>query len=66
MEGYARFQRGIEALRDWDMLPFDSDAANRFAMLKRRFKRAGTMDLKIAAICLAHDAMLLTRQEPAA
>lgn len=61
VDGYARLQRGMEALRDWDMLPFDGDAASRFAALKRQFKQAGTMDLKIAAICLAHDAVFLTR-----
>ena len=58
---YARFQRGMEALCSWDMLPFDDDAASRFVVLKSHFKQAGTMDLKIASLCLAHEATLLTR-----
>ena len=58
---YARFQRNIEVLREWDILPFDSEAAGLFENLRRQRLRIGTMDLKIAAICLAHDALLLTR-----
>jgi len=58
---YARFQRSIEVLRDWDILPFDSEAAGIFENLRRQRLRIGTMDLKIAAICVAHDALLLTR-----
>ena len=32
-----------------------------FENLKRQRLRCGTMDLKIAAICLVHDGLLLTR-----
>ena len=58
---YERFQRSIEVLREWDILPFDSQAAGVFEDLQRQRLRVGTMDLKIAAICLAHDTLLLTR-----
>lgn len=58
---YARFQRSIEALKDWDILPFDRDSGRQFTTLVRQRIRIGTMDLKIAAICLAHDCTLLTR-----
>ena len=58
---YARFQRSITALRDWDILPFDEEAADIFDSLHRSRVRIGTMDLKIAAVCIAHDATLLTR-----
>ena len=58
---YGRFQRSIEVLREGDILPFDSEAAGVFENLQRQRLRVGTMDLKIAAICLAHDARLLTR-----
>ena len=61
VSGYARFQRGVEALRAWDILAFDEEAATVFEVLLRRRLRVGTMDLKIASICLAHDATLLTR-----
>lgn len=58
---YSRFQRSIEVLRDWDILPFDKEAAAQLAVLQRTPLRIGTMDLRIAAICLAHHAILLTR-----
>jgi tRNA(fMet)-specific endonuclease VapC len=45
------------------ILPFDAEAAETFHRLKSAHPRTGTMDLKIAAICLAHDAMLLTRNQ---
>jgi tRNA(fMet)-specific endonuclease VapC len=58
---YARFQKSIEALTKLTILPFDESAARVFDNLKRHRVRCGTMDLKIASICLAHDALLLTR-----
>ena len=61
VRAYARFQRGIEALRTWDILPYDDEAAAVFDTLRRQRLRLGTLDLKIAAICLAHEATLLTR-----
>lgn len=54
-------QATLEAAVKLGVLPFDQDAATLFAGLRHSFRRTGTMDLKIAAICLAHDAMLLTR-----
>ena len=35
--------------------------SDRFVSLQKQPVRSGTMDLKIAAIALAHDALLLTR-----
>jgi tRNA(fMet)-specific endonuclease VapC len=32
-----------------------------FLALRKELRRVGAMDLKIAAICLVHDAVLLTR-----
>lgn len=43
------------------VLPFDADAATVFVGLRSQYRRRGTMDLKIAATCLVHDALLLTR-----
>ncbi len=46
---------------DWDILPFDEAAATEFDRLKAtKIKRIGTMDLKIAAITLCNNAILLT------
>ena len=39
---------------------FQESAAGRFDELRRQRVRIGTMDLKIAAIALANDALLLT------
>ena len=57
----ASFQKTITAFTNYSILPFDTDAAEIFHKLKREHPRTGTMDLKIAAVCLAHDATLLTR-----
>lgn len=43
------------------ILPFDREAATIFHRLERSSLRIGTMDLKIAATCIAHDATLLSR-----
>ena len=61
VRAYASFQKTIIAFHKFDILPFDDDAAERFHRLKKAFPNEGTMDLKIAAICMAHDAALLTR-----
>ncbi len=61
LEPYARLLACIETLNKFTILPFDQEAAQTFHRLQKEHPRTGTMDLKIAAICLAHDAMLLTR-----
>lgn len=43
------------------LLPFDEKAATHFARLRQARVRIGTMDLKIAAIALANNATVLTR-----
>lgn len=61
LEPYARLHACIETLNKFTILSFDQEAALTFHRLQKEHPRTGTMDLKIAAICLAHDAMLLTR-----
>ena len=58
---YGRFLHSLMGFPKMTILPFDEDAARRFTSLRHQRIRIGTMDLKIAAICLAHDATLLTR-----
>lgn len=58
---YERMQGSLYGAMKLGVLPFDADAAAVFIELRRAFRRAGTMDLKIAAICLVHDALLLSR-----
>jgi tRNA(fMet)-specific endonuclease VapC len=43
------------------VIDFDGSAVEQLAQLRKAKVNIGTMDLKIAAICLAHDATLLTR-----
>ncbi|GDX11601.1 ribonuclease VapC [Verrucomicrobiota bacterium] len=61
IRAYAQFQHCITLLMKLTILPFDGEAAEHFHRLQSERVRIGTMDLKIAAICLAHDATLLTR-----
>ena len=61
MTAYDKFQRSIEALLTFPILKFDVQAAGIFHDLHRQFPRLGSMDLKIAAICIGHDATLLSR-----
>ena len=58
---YAKLQSQLEALRSWTFLGWDAEAAAMFRSFRAQGVRIGTMDLKIACICLAHDATLLTR-----
>lgn len=58
---YGKLQRSIEVLARLTILPFDDEAALVFHRLRDARIRVGTMDLKIASICIAHEAMLLTR-----
>jgi tRNA(fMet)-specific endonuclease VapC len=61
VSGYLQFRQTIQALSDLDPIDFDDESAAMFGELKPVCPRLGTMDLKIASICLAHDALLLTR-----
>ena len=58
---YRHLRRRIELMAEWELLDFDEPAAHVFMELRARAVRIGTMDLKIAAIVLANDATLLTR-----
>ena len=58
---YRQLQHSMELLNELVVLPFDHQAAAIFHQLHDQGLRVGTMDLKIAAICMAHDALLLTR-----
>lgn len=43
------------------VLPFNEQAATVFQRLKKQYRRVGTMDLKIASVVVAHDALLLSQ-----
>jgi tRNA(fMet)-specific endonuclease VapC len=58
---YERLRAMLESYRPASLLDFGSAAADRFIELRRRHRRQGTADLKIAAITLTAGATLLTR-----
>jgi tRNA(fMet)-specific endonuclease VapC len=57
---YVRLGYLFNVLSDWQIVPFDDRAADRFAGLRRQGIRISTMDLKIASIALVNDALLVT------
>ena len=59
--GVPSTQQESEDFRTIDVLDFDEEAAAELQRLRRMKLRIGTMDLKIAAITLVHDATLLSR-----
>ena len=58
---YSRLKDVLDRYLKITALEFDEAAALEFTQLKDLRLRIGTMDLKIAAIALAHRATLLTR-----
>lgn len=61
IEAYARLQRHLEEYCNRPILDFDAAAAAEYQRLVSKRIRIGTMDLKIAAIALARDALLVSR-----
>ena len=58
---YARLLKHIDTFRDIPILPFNDQAGAIYAQLRKAGIRIGAMDLKIAAIALANNATVLTR-----
>ena len=58
--GYRELSRLFEFYGEYEIIPFDEATARRFNDLRARRIRLGTMDLKIAATALIHDALLLS------
>ena len=61
IEGYARLRAHLHTFRNVLVLDFDERAGVEYQRLRQSRIRVGTMDLKIAAIVLTHNAMLLTK-----
>jgi tRNA(fMet)-specific endonuclease VapC len=61
VKAYAQFQHSLELIMELALLPFDAASAALFHELLPTHRHIGTMDLKIAAICMTHDALLLSR-----
>jgi tRNA(fMet)-specific endonuclease VapC len=60
---YRYFQQALNELMPLRLLPFDDAAAAIFLRLKATVKQVGTQDLKIAAIVLSVNSILVTRNQ---
>jgi tRNA(fMet)-specific endonuclease VapC len=58
---YGFLVRHLQLFCGVHVLPFDSGAAARFHEFRKQKLRLSSMDLKIAAIVIEHDATLVTR-----
>lgn len=59
--GYGKLRQLFRFFATWDVLDWTSAAADEFQSLRQAKTKVRTMDLKIASICLANNATLLTR-----
>jgi tRNA(fMet)-specific endonuclease VapC len=57
---YDELAKMAEFFREWEIVRFDTRAAEEFTRLRRQCRRLGAADLRIAAIALVNDALLLT------
>ena len=57
---YERLDDLADSFRRWKTVPFDTVAAHQCERLKKSRIRIGTQDLKIAAIALVNNALLLS------
>jgi tRNA(fMet)-specific endonuclease VapC len=58
---YSYLQALVDDLRERPILAYDDRAAEEVSRLTKLKLRVGTMDLKIAGICLVHGAVRITR-----
>ncbi len=58
---YQRLIQLADFFAEWQLLPFNQDAADTFKQLRRQKIRISSTDLKIASIVLVHNATLLSR-----
>jgi tRNA(fMet)-specific endonuclease VapC len=57
---YYRLAAMFQFFAGWQVLPFDTAAAREYKRLRKVCRRVGTNDLKIAAIVIVTDSILLT------
>lgn len=60
---YLGLRQGVEFFNSIRILDFDEKAINCYAELKGQKIRIGTQDLRIAAIAISHNAILVTRNQ---
>lgn len=60
---YARLLTQLENYCNLSILPFNKEAATQYEELRKQHRRVSSPDLKIAAITLVNDAVLVTQNE---
>jgi tRNA(fMet)-specific endonuclease VapC len=63
ISGYTKLRKLFHFFAAWSVLDWNDAAVDHFDRLKQAKIRGGTMDLKIAAIVLANDTTLLSRNK---
>lgn len=58
---YQKLEQNLRLFANIPMFSFDLAAATEFERLRRSYRRLGAMDLKIAAIAITQNAVVLTR-----
>ncbi len=58
---YQELEKHLNNYRSIPVIGYTQDSALKFQELRKIYKKLGTMDLKIASICITHQALLLTR-----
>ena len=61
IEAYLRLLKMLAQFSEVDVLPFDLESSFHYERLRKTKIRIGTLDLRIAAIAIAHSATLVTR-----
>ena len=61
VETYRKLRRFISQFSRINLIDYDVEAASQFERIRQAKVRVGTKDLRIAAICLANNATLLSR-----
>ena len=57
---YGRLARLIDVLCEWEIVSWSEEAADEFTRLRKAKVLIGTQDLKIAALTIINDALLLS------
>jgi tRNA(fMet)-specific endonuclease VapC len=58
---YQELEKHLNNYRSIPVIGYDQNSAIKFEELRKIYKKLGSMDLKIALICITHQAFLLTR-----
>jgi tRNA(fMet)-specific endonuclease VapC len=61
--GYTLLTESFRALHKFAILPYDSNAENRFQEFPTKIRRLGRGDCQIAAIALLNNATVITRNQ---